>query len=198
MIRIVKVWTDSCGRALRTIRRKRKCVCDWGIRGYCFQKLLLTSMNFFLYKQNGLFLSRRQISFALLLYEQFIHLTQIALRPNKHLLSNRQHAYQSFFSHFLVLFGHTGWILDKNVNMNKNYSYRTTISKSILTQIYVCLVLLTIFYFYHEKFISKNCKNIFFYQKFVHLGKTTSIYCSRIIVVHVHANVFLLSSPSVL
>ena len=35
----------------------------------------------------------------ILLYEQFIHLTQIILGP-----SNRQHAYQLFLSHFLVLF----------------------------------------------------------------------------------------------
>ena len=55
---------------------------------------------------------------------------------------------------------------------------------------YVFLVLFTIFDFYHEPFISKNCKNIFFYQKLGHLGENTSIYCSRIIVVHVHANVF--------
>ena len=74
--------------------------------------------------------------------------------------------------------------------MNKNYSYRTTIYKSILTQIYVFLVLFTIFDFYHENFISKNCKKILFYQKFVHFGANTSIYCSRIIVVRVHANVF--------
>ena len=32
VIRIVTEWADSCGRALRTIRRVRKCVCDWGIR----------------------------------------------------------------------------------------------------------------------------------------------------------------------
>ena len=31
VIRIVPEWADSCGRALRTIRRVRKCVCDWGI-----------------------------------------------------------------------------------------------------------------------------------------------------------------------
>ena len=80
--------------------------------------------------------------------------------------------------------------------MNKNYSNRNTINKSTLTQMYVYLVLFTIFDFYHEKFISTNCKNIFFYQKFVHLGENTSLYCSRIIVVHVHANVFLESSPS--
>ena len=34
--------------------------------------------------------------------------------------------------------------------------------------------------FYHVKFISKNCKNIFFYQIFVHFGRNISIYCSRI------------------
>ena len=31
---------------------------------------------------------------------------------------------------------------------------------------------------------------IFYYQKFVHLGENTSIYCSQIIIVHVHATVF--------
>ena len=45
------------------------------------------------------------------------------------------------------------------------------------------------FLFDLEKFISKNCKYIFFYQKFVHLGENTFKYCSRIIVVHVHATV---------
>ena len=37
---------------------------------------------------------------------------------------------------------------------------------------------------------AKIVKNIFFYQKFVHLDENTSKCCSRIIVVHVHANVF--------
>ena len=49
---------------------------------------------------------------------------------------------------------------------------------------------LQIFHFDLEKFIRKNCKYIFFYQKFVHLGKNTSKYCSQIIVVHVYATVF--------
>ena len=53
----------------------------------------------------------------------------------------------------------------------------------IILSIFVCLVLFTIFDFYHEKFISKNCK------KFVHLDENTAIYCSQIIVFH--ANVFL-------
>ena len=41
---------------------------------------------------------------AILLYGQFIHLTQITFRPNIQLLSTQQHAYQSFLSYFLVLF----------------------------------------------------------------------------------------------
>ena len=53
-------------------------------------------------------------------------------------------------------------MLDKNVKMNKNYSYPTTISEGILTQMYVFLVLFTFFDFNHGKFISKNRKNIFF------------------------------------
>ena len=35
-----------------------------------------------------------------------------------------------------------------------------------------------------------NCKYIFFYQRFVHLGENTSKYYSRIIVVHVQATFF--------
>ena len=50
---------------------------------------------------------------------------------------------------------------------------------------YEVLVLLSSFDFYHDKFISKNCENIFFYQKIVYLGENTSTYCSRIIVFHV-------------
>ena len=52
------------------------------------------------------------------------------------------------------------------------------------------LVLLNFFQLEFEKFLSKNCKYIFFYQKFVHLDVNISTYCSRIIVVHVHAAVF--------
>ena len=74
--------------------------------------------------------------------------------------------------------------------MNMNYNYPTTIYRSILIQIYVFLVSFTNFHFTLEKFISKNCKYIFFYQKFVHLGENISIYCSRIIVVHVRSTVF--------
>ena len=71
--------------------------------------------------------------------------------------------------------------------MKKNYSYPT----AILTQMYVFLVLFTIFHIYYEKFISKNWKKVFFSKKFVYLGENISIYCSRIIVVHVHVKNFL-------
>ena len=44
---------------------------------------------------------------------------------------------------------------------------------------------LHIFYFYHEKFIGKNCKNIYFSQKCVHLGKLNFYILQSEIVVHV-------------
>ena len=73
----------------------------------------------------------------------------------------------------LILFAilwHAGWSLEKTICMNMNYNYLTTIFRSILTQIYVFLVLFTIFHFDLEKLISKNCKYTFFHQKFLHLG----------------------------
>ena len=47
-------------------------------------------------------LSRRPILLAILLYEQFIHLTRINLRPNTQFLSTQQCAYQSLFGYSLV------------------------------------------------------------------------------------------------
>ena len=47
-------------------------------------------------------LSRRLILLAILLCEQFIHRAQINLHPNKQLLRNQQHAYQSYLSYFLL------------------------------------------------------------------------------------------------
>ena len=52
------------------------------------------------------------------------------------------------------------------------------------------------FWYYLQFFIltlksslAKVVNTYFFYQKFEHMGKNTSKYCSRIIVVHVHATV---------
>ena len=75
--------------------------------------------------------------------------------------------------------------------MNMNYSYPTIMYESILAKMYVFLVLFTIFAFYHEKSFKQKLQNIFFYQKYVHLGKNTFIHCSRITVLHIYVNVFL-------
>ena len=75
--------------------------------------------------------------------------------------------------------------------MNMNFSYPTTMYQSILAQMYVFLVLFTIFAFYHEKYFKQKLQKIFFYQKYKHLGENNFIHCSRITVVHIHVNVFL-------
>ena len=75
--------------------------------------------------------------------------------------------------------------------MNMKYNYPTTMYESILAQMYVFLVLFTLFAFYHENIFKPNLQKIFFYQKFVHLGENTLIHCSQRTVVHVHVNVFL-------
>ena len=75
--------------------------------------------------------------------------------------------------------------------MNKNYSYPTTIWVSILTQIYVFLVLFIIFAFDLETFISKNWKKYIVLPEICTFGQNTFPYCSRIIAVHVYVNVFL-------
>ena len=75
-----------------------------------------------------------------------------------------------------------GKILDKNINMNKNYSYSTTMYESILTQMYAFLVLFTLFVFYRD-FLSKNWKK--------HFSKNTFMHCSQITVVHVYVYTFL-------
>ena len=71
-----------------------------------------------------------------------------------------------------------------------NYSYLTTMNES-MAQMYVFLVLFTIFAFYHEKKNKQILQKLFFYHKYVYLSKNTLIHCSRIIVVHIHVNVFL-------
>ena len=120
------------------------------------------------------------------LYQQFIHHTLINLRPNEQLLSTQQHAYQSFwvtscFDSVCIRLWHAGWILDKNVNANMNFSYPTTMYKSILVQICEFLVLFTIFAFYHGKLFKPE------------ICTFTFIHWSRITVVHIQVNVFSLN-----
>ena len=66
--------------------------------------------------------------------------SQITLHPNIQLLSNWQHAYQAFLSYFLVLYGHAGWTLEKNIYINMIYNYSTTIYESIFAQMYTFLL----------------------------------------------------------
>ena len=56
----------------------------------------LTCMNFCPELTKMAILSWRRIPMAILLYGQFIHLTQITLRPNIQLLSTQQHANSRF------------------------------------------------------------------------------------------------------
>ena len=75
--------------------------------------------------------------------------------------------------------------------MNIDYSYPNTMYESVFAQMYVFLVLFTIFAFYHEKLFKSKLQKIFFYQKYEQLGENTLIHCSQRTVVHVHVNVFL-------
>ena len=58
--------------------------------------------------------------------------------------------------------------------------------KSILAQMYVFLVLFTIFAFYHEIILAKIAKKIFFCQNYVYLVEHTLINSSQRTVVHIH------------
>ena len=75
--------------------------------------------------------------------------------------------------------------------MNMNYSNLTTMYESIFAQMYVLLVLFTMFAFYREFFFKPKLQKIFFYQKYVYLGENTFIHCSQRTVVHVYVNAFL-------
>ena len=57
-----------------------------------------------------------------------------------------------------------------------NYNYPTIMYESILAQMYVLLVLFTIFAFTMKKILSENCKKIFFYQKYVHVHVHVCMY----------------------
>ena len=63
--------------------------------------------------------------------------------------------------------------------------------ESILAQMYVFLVLFTIFAFYYEIIFSQKCKKIFFCQNYVYLVEHTLIHSSQRTVVHIYVNVFL-------
>ena len=58
--------------------------------------------------------------------------------------------------------------------MNMDYSYPTTMYESILAQMCVSLVLFTFFAFYHEIFLSQNCKKKIFLPEICIFGRKYS------------------------
>ena len=159
------------------------------MRRCCFQKLWLVWTFSCIYK-NGYFIMERDtfgyIDVCTIYTSNTDHFTP-QHTDFEHLAACLSVVFELLpgFIPFTILW-HIGWILDKNVTMNKNYSYPTTIWVSIFAQIYVFLVLCIFFAFDLETFISQNWKNILFYQKLVHLGENTYPYFSRIIAVHVY------------
>ena len=58
--------------------------------------------------------------------------------------------------------------------MNKNYNYRTTISRSIFAQTYKFLVEKYIFAIFAYELIKVKMKNCKKFQKYIYLGQNTS------------------------
>ena len=101
-------------------------------------------------------LSRRLILLAILLYESFIHYTQINSSPNTQFLSIQQHAYRSFLviSWFDSVCVAVAWWVNvgqKCLHEHDNGN-PTTMYESVFAQIYLFLV---------ENIIYKFCLNCF-------------------------------------
>ena len=75
--------------------------------------------------------------------------------------------------------------------MNMNYSYPTIMFESILAQMYVFLVLFTIFAFNHENCFKPQLQKNIFLPEICTFGKNTLIHCSQRTVVRILVNVFL-------
>ena len=76
-------------------------ITDYGLRVRRSQKFMYDNLPV---QRTMAILSWRLILLAILLYEQVIDLKPINSRPKIQFLSTQQHAYQSFFGYFLVLF----------------------------------------------------------------------------------------------
>ena len=90
-------------------------------------------------------LSRRPILLAILLYEQFIHLIHINLHSNIQFLSTQQNAYQFIFWLLPGLISFASLlravrISEKNIYMNMNCNYSTTMYESMFAQIHIFMV----------------------------------------------------------
>ena len=120
---------------------------------------------YFPVKMKMAILSSRQIPVAILLCEQFIHLTHFILRPSIQLLGTPQHAYQLFwvtswsYSVYNIV---ARWVnFKENIYINMNYNYPTTIWGSIFAQMYKLLEEKYIFFkFVFIIFFKVNGKNV--------------------------------------
>ena len=132
-------------------------------------------MKFFLYKQKTLFYQGD----GYLWPQCYMNNLYISHRS----LYAPRYSFLAIHSMLISLFRVTSWFdsvynivsrwanFRKNSCMTMNNNYPTTIFRSILTQ-YVCISgIIYNFHFDLEKFISKNCKYIFFYHKVVHFGQ---------------------------
>ena len=164
------------------------------VKGMLLSKAL-ACMKCFLYKHKMAILSYRRIPLAILLCEQFIHLTQITLRPNKQLLSSLQNANQSFLSYFLVLFGLQYCYTLGELKRKHLHEHELQLSYYNMGK-YGCPniqnsgtnIFFPIFVYKLCMVKIQNCK---YYQKYIYLGQNTFPYCSQTIVAHVHLNALL-------
>ena len=74
--------------------------------------------------------------------------------------------------------------------MNKNYSYPTTMYEIILAQMYVFLVLFTIFAFYPKNNFKQKLETNIFLPEICTFGRNIFIHCSQIIVVYIYIYIF--------
>ena len=132
-------------------------------------------MKFFLYKQKLLFCQGDGYLWP--------HCCMNNLYISHRSLYAPTYSFWAIRSMHISLFRVTSWLIPfailwhAGLNLKKTFAWTwTTIIwlqylEAFWTQIYVFLVLLTIFHFNLEKFISKTCRYIFFYQKFIHFGR---------------------------
>ena len=122
---------------------------EFCIRGYCFQKLLLV-LNFSFINENDYFIKETDtIGYSDIWTIYTFHTDHFT--PKHTDLSTQQHAYQSLFELLpglspFAIFWDAGWTLEKDVYINMNYNYPTTIWESIFAQMYKFLVEKNVFF----------------------------------------------------
>ena len=113
-------------------------------------------------------LSRRLL--AILLYEQFLHLTKINLHPNTQLWSTQQHAHQSILVTSLfhsVCVTVAFWVnfKEKHFFINMNISSLTIMYDSIFAQMYIFLIEKYFLQFWLKAKFVNNTRNTYILAK---------------------------------